>query len=94
MIPLRAIQGVSLAQGSVPENLGWGVNTNEETVAMGAVSNSLVKNPGAGSLATFLGANAAAGYIVVRNATPAVADPATAAQPIWFIPLLGANAIP
>ncbi len=82
-----------MAEGSVPEELGFGINTNEEVVAAGGTTNTLVKNPAAGTLTALaaLSGMSGVGHILVRAATPAVDDPSTAAQPNWYIPLVAAD---
>ncbi len=94
MNPIRSFQGVSLANGSLPEELGPGLNTSEEVVAAGGTANTLVKNPANTTLAAFLALSglSTAGWLLVRQAT--AADTVSAAQTNWVIPLLGADTLP
>ncbi len=86
MIPIRSFQGISQAQGSVPEDLGPGLNTNEEVVAAGGTTNTLIQNPVAGSKAAAAAAIAGVGFALVRAAT--VVDDISPAQGAWYIPLV------
>ncbi len=85
MIPIRSFQGISLAQGSVPEDLGPGLNTSAEVVAAGGTANTLITNPAAGTKALAAAAVAGTGFALVRAAT--VADDISAVQTAWYIPL-------
>lgn len=86
MTPIRSFQGVSLAQGSVPDDIGPGLNTSEEVVAAGGTTNTLVQNPVTGSKAAAAAAISGVGFLLVRAAT--VVDDVSPVQTNWYIPIV------
>lgn len=81
--PIRSFQGISMAEGSVPNTLGPGLNTDEEIVAAGGTTNTLVQNPVTGSKANAASAITGVGFLQVRPVT--AADDISPAQTAWFL---------
>ncbi len=88
-VPIRAIQGVSLAEGSVPGELGFGINTNAEVVAAGGTTSTIIIDPTTGSKAAASVAIAGLGFILVRKAQ-AADEINLSALTAWYIPLVAA----
>ncbi len=85
-IPIRGFQGISFAEGSVPNSIGPGLNTSEQVVAAGGTANTLITNPAAASKAAASAAIAGAGFALVRKAT--VVDDISPVQTAWYLVLV------